>query len=436
MSRVLPIDEKSELAVIACCVTGGIDTAIEAIERVPSQCFTRDDCRKWFSMIEEFTTQGRHLSGATLESEWWKENKRALPEHFEKALSESVGGATLDYYGKKVVDAWRRRKILYALEELQTKAYDMNTTVEDALSAAESVLGEQEILSITSMNGQESARALIEDMSERFNLQGRLSGTSTGFDDLDALTDGLQAGEQTVIAARPSVGKTAIGLNILETACFKNGIPTLFVSCEMSVKALCRRLMSSWSRLSMGAIRSGKMNNDDQAKIATFNGKLKSSPVHFLEAIQGAEMGKIGAATRRACRKFGIKLVVIDYLQKIKSRNRQEKRTYEVGEVSGELKALAVQTNAAFVTLAQLNRESEKDKGRIPKLSDLADSGQIERDADTVGLLHRNRAENEGRDAKLIIAKQRDGETGLVNLYFDGKFCRFENSTGKRYAVD
>ena len=142
------------------------------------------------------------------------------------------------------------------------------------------------------------------------------------------------------------------------------------------------------------------------------------------------DCNRIAAIVRRLCRKHGIKLVVLDYLQKIKPASKQEKRTYEVGEVSGILKSLAAETGAAFLTLAQLNRESEKDKekgGRRPRLCDLADSGQIERDADTVALIHREDRSQPGTE--LIIAKQRDGELGMNYLHFNGQFCRFENAT-------
>ena len=137
------------------------------------------------------------------------------------------------------------------------------------------------------------------------------------------------------------------------------------------------------------------------------------------------DAAQVSASIRSAHRACPIKLVVIDYLQKIKCASKQEKRTYEVGEVSGIIRGLAVETGAAFLTLAQLNREGEKDKGRAPRLSDLADSGQIERDADTIGLLSRDK--DKPQVATLHIAKQRDGETGFVPLFFDGEFCRFND---------
>jgi replicative DNA helicase len=146
----------------------------------------------------------------------------------------------------------------------------------------------------------------------------------------------------------------------------------------------------------------------------------------IVDGIDGMGIRQLCTRVRRHVLKYGIKLVVIDYLQKVRPSERHEKRTYEIGEISSRLKALAVETNVAMLTMAQLNRENTKDKGRPPRLSDLADSGQIERDADLVGLIHRS-----GSDAKLLIAKQRDGETGIINLNFEGTYCRFTSTSNQ-----
>jgi len=152
--------------------------------------------------------------------------------------------------------------------------------------------------------------------------------------------------------------------------------------------------------------------------------KIASSPLWFLDGPSSHSISSITAHVRRAVRKHKVRLVIVDYVQKIKAADRSEKRTYEVAEVSGKLKAIAVQTGVAMLALAQLNREAEKEKGRQPKLSDLADSGSLERDADAVMLLNRDRTEPSG-EAAIIIAKQRDGECGHVKLYYEGQYCRF-----------
>lgn len=159
---------------------------------------------------------------------------------------------------------------------------------------------------------------------------------------------------------------------------------------------------------------------------------MKKVPLFYLDAVAGIDVNRLCAAVRRHIRKHGIKLVIIDYLQKIRPSQRQEKKTYEVGDVSGAVRALAVSTGAAFLTLAQLNRESDKDKGRLPRLSDLGDSKQIEQDADGIAMIYRPRSSQDGQQisgdkAVLLVNKQRDGETGNLELNFDGRYCRFEN---------
>ena len=174
----------------------------------------------------------------------------------------------------------------------------------------------------------------------------------------------------------------------------------------------------------MGILRTGKLEESQKQGFASFTEAIKRSPLRMVDGISGLTVNQICTEVRRMHREAALRLVVIDYLQKVRPSVRHEKRTYEVGEVSGALRALAVETHCAFVTLAQLNREPEKDKGRMPRLADLADSGQIERDADCVGLLHRPKS---GAEATLLVAKQRDGETGGCDLRFNGMFCRFEN---------
>ena len=277
------------------------------------------------------------------------------------------------------------------------------------------------------LNGRQVGLRLTSELERRAALQGRRSGLETGYYGFDALTDGLQAGEQCIIAARPSVGKTALACNIVEQVCLRAGHRTLFVTLEMSPAAIGRRLLSGFCRIPMSALKTGVMSEHDMAKCVDFAGILRRSQLVMMDAKSGMDIGRIAAEIRRCHREDPIKLVVLDYLQKVQPSNRHEKRTYEVGEVSGVLYALANETGAAFLTLAQINREPEKDKGRLPRLSDLADSAQIERDGDCIALLHRDK--DDKRKATLTVGKQRDGETGTIPLTFLGEFCRFENGS-------
>jgi replicative DNA helicase len=179
----------------------------------------------------------------------------------------------------------------------------------------------------------------------------------------------------------------------------------------------------------MNEIKRGTFTKEDFPRFVAFTSKLAGSPVRFLDFVRGVDAAKLSGAIRQHIRQNKTKLVVIDYLQKVRPVVRHEKRTYEVASVSESLAALSRSTGVALITLAQLNRESEKDSGRAPRLSDLADSSQIERDADTVVLIHRPQTQDDprGEIASLVVAKQRDGEIGVARVHFNGKFCRFEN---------
>ena len=339
--------------------------------------------------------------------------------------------SNFEHYADKVSEAFMLRKTMAACSEAAASVYESRESAESVISSIESKL--QSIREIRStdivVRGAVAADLLTNHLEQRFNLQGRKSGLVTGLADFDGLTDGLQAGEQTIIGARPSQGKTALATTIIHKVCLLDKNPTLVITLEMSIHALCRRMLANHCRVPLGDLRAGKFTEYDMVRFSQFNIILNSSPIYFMDAISGTDSGKICAAIRRLVKAEGIKLVVIDYLQKIQSVGKFEKRTYEIAQVSGALKAVAADTGCALVTLAQLNRESEKDKSpRPPRISDLADSGQIERDADTIGLLHRNRAENEGRDALLIVAKQRDGDIGHCKMNFIGQFSVFENA--------
>ncbi len=345
-------------------------------------------------------------------------------EYLTEITNASHSAANLTYYTDVLRDKHVLRKILAACVHVTEKVFDESNGIESALQAFDSsvVMVQSDRRVKSSLNGLEVGDRMMTDLERRFGLGGKLSGLDTGLIDFNSMTEGLQAGEQTVIGARPSMGKTALGVGIFRHIAMQLKIPSLFISLEMSVEALMRRLLSAEMEIPLRDVRRGTYNDHQMKQFVIFRDRCMKSPMHIIDGVSGIGCREICASIRRMQMQFGIKLVVLDYLQKIKPDIKHEKRTYEIGDVSGKLKAVAVETNVALVTMAQLNRENVQQKGRPPRLSDLADSGQIERDADLVGLIHRTNEKN-----MLIIAKQRDGETGLVNLYFDKTHCRFLN---------
>lgn len=340
-----------------------------------------------------------------------------------KLEQQATSISALPSYIEILNQKFQLRNLLKACVTATEQIYECSGEVDSVISYVEkNILSVEKSGSKPTLDSKAAGIRMIADLERREALKGKLSGLDTGFYRLNQMTEGIQYGEQMIIGARPSQGKTALGLSMLAHAGF-NGVPTLFVSLEMSIEAVMRRLCSIKTLIPLQTIRRGGYDDSTMAKFAIFQAQLNKAPIHFCDGVDGYGIREIGSRINRMVLKHGIKFVIIDYLQKIRPSERHEKRTYEVAEVSSRLKSLAYDNNVAMVTLAQLNRESvkgEKKESRPPRLSDLADSGQIERDADVVGLIHR-----EGNNAKLIIAKQRDGETGSIPLYFDAIHARF-----------
>lgn len=412
-----------EAAVIGCCFDGNSEVISEAYAISP--LIVSDLIRDTIQVLHELSEKRMPTDFMSLSSQW----KKTFPgsevplDIWTRAMDLVPSSEHLPIHVSVIKEASERRKLREAGLRLAQDAINSEIKPTDAVSTLEGQL----LVSASEQSDIVDAKTVVSnfiaDTQERFNRKGQLSGVPTGFRMLDKMTDGIQLGELFLAAARPSVGKTALAISITEEACIKNNVPTLFITCEMSEKAIMRRLVSSVGSIPMQSIKTGQLNQHEMSKLMAATVKCSKAPLFFLDRSSGASISEITAVAKRSIRKNGIKLVVVDYLQKIAGQ-KSEKRTYEIADVSGKLKALAAKTKTAVLALAQLNRESEKEKGRPPRLADLADSGQIERDADTVVLINRDRSVAKG-ESMLIIAKQRDGECGIVNVGYDGEFCRF-----------
>jgi replicative DNA helicase len=282
-------------------------------------------------------------------------------------------------------------------------------------------------------------RRAIVTIEEFHQRQGMLTGLSTGFPDLDRMTTGFHGGEMIVIAARPSVGKTSLAMNICEHVAVDMRQPVGVFSLEMTAESLVLRMLCSRSRVNLRSVREGFLAERDFPKLTGTAGKLANAPL-FIEDTSGLSILQLRAKARRMHNQYGIKLFVVDYLQLLHSTARRaENRQQEIADISGGIKALAKELNVPVIVLSQLNREVERDR-REPRLSDLRESGSIEQDADLVGLLYRPNAGNDEEspalahetDAlpiNLLVAKQRNGPTGEVSLTFLRSITRFESAS-------
>lgn len=423
--------EADELGLLGCILTGNLETAADIAAAVTPLMLANDAIRDSYEVALSLVNENKQPDIVSIDREWSRiRGKQPVPlELWSRAEGATPSAANYPFYTQGIREAYQRRKLRDAAHKLLHASSDASKPLDAIVADLEAGIAPEGNESVTAADGKTVVREFIDDLAIRAERKGALSGIPTGFWRLDAMTDGLQFGELFLCGARPSIGKTAIAVNIVRHACIENGWPTLVVSCEMSQRALMRRLMSDLASTPLGDLKKAKLDEGQWRAQTIAGSKVVKSPIHFIDASRGETIDTITAQIRRNVRRFGIKLVVVDYLQKIRPGSKSEKRTYEVAEVSEKLKSVAASTGVALLCLAQLSRENEKEKGRLPRLTDLADSSQIERDADVVTLLHRNRSEKFG-EAVLIVAKQRDGECGIVNLNYEGEFCRFSTREG------
>jgi replicative DNA helicase len=419
--------QDDEYGLIGACLSGGSDVCHEVFAKIPTTAIQDDKLRSLYEIAKGLVAKSEPVNLTTVVKEWKRSMPQITPpfEELNKADELCPSPANHPAFSQAVLEAHHRRQLRTAGDRLIRESAVSTLSVDQIVSHAEAGLSfeasKEEVQSSKSVVSR-----FIDSTQERFSRQGQLSGITSGFYRLDQMTDGFQFGELAIIAARPSIGKTAIAIAIAKAAAIDSRIPTLFISLEMSDESIVRRMVSTIGTIPMQDIKTGQLDQGGMKAMSTASAKIAGSPIHFVSGSGVSNIATITAVIRRAVRRWGVKLVLVDYLQKIHGSKAAEKKTYEIAEVSGRLKSVASDTKTAVVALAQLNRENEKDKGRVPRLTDLADSGQIERDADLVLLLNRERNQPQG-EAVIAIAKQRDGECGLVPLWYDGKYCRFSD---------
>jgi replicative DNA helicase len=356
-------------------------------------------------------------------------------------LQDAVpSAANLSYYLDIIREKYVLRKLIQTCSSVVGRIYDFEGDVEELLDEVE-----KDILHVNESREQNEVKDVKKLVNEAlvtiehfFNRKGELSGIATGFPDLDKMTDGLHGGEMIIVAARPSMGKTSLAMNIAEHVALELGLPVGVFSLEMSASSLILRMLCSLARVNMRSIRDGFMSESDFPKLMTASGRLAGAKL-LIDDTAGLSILQLRARARRMHQQHGIKLFVVDYLQLLNStaRRAQENRQQEIADISNGIKALAKELNVPIIVLSQLNRELEKrGPGERPRLSDLRESGSIEQDADLVGLLYKEEKgkedeepdfEQETFSVVLYIAKQRNGPQGDVNLTFFKPYTRFES---------
>ncbi len=367
----------------------------------------------------------------------------------EKEKLELVGGrayindlvlnitttANIEYYAKIVQEKAIKRELITAGSEIVEMAYD-NTPTENTLDNAEKLIFNiaQQKTSSDLVSVKDLVLTSYEQISYRYEHRDELTGVPTGFYDFDNMTSGLQKSDLIILAARPSMGKTALALNIAQNVALKAKKTVAIFSLEMSKEQLVQRMLCSEAEVDTHKLKTGNMQASDWEKLTTAMNHFADAPL-FIDDKPGATVMEVRAKCRRlAMEQKEIGLVVIDYLQLMEASGNKEDRTQQISGISRGLKGLARELNVPVIALSQLSRAVESRPDKRPMMSDLRESGAIEQDADIIMFIYRDEyynkedTENRGK-AEVIVAKHRNGAVGSVDLLFQGSITKFKNVT-------
>ena len=417
-------------------VIGSILLENELIDEVADMLqpahFYNDRNQRIFGAISRLHEQGiRGIDAVTLREELQKRNEfeEAGSNAYLLEVLESVPHAAhCKYYAEIVRDRWVQRTLTHACNDILAECYEGDKDTEDVLASAEqrifSILDQQEAGAKISLG--EILIDAFDRIQERMATEGTISGVSTGFQDLDKQLNGLQPTELIILAARPSMGKTALVCNIAEQVGAQQ-LGVLLFSLEQSKIELAERLLCIRARVNGHRLRAGDLDEAERDQLIQASSELNEFPI-FIDDKPGRTMAQIGAIARRLKRRKKLDIIIVDYLQLIEPEEKQAPREQQIAAISRRLKFLAKELSVPVVALAQLNRGVELREDKRPRLADLRESGAIEQDADVVMFLHRPDAydpEDRPGEADVIVAKNRNGPTGFVTLTWLKDSMRF-----------
>ncbi len=441
--RSLPYSEDAEKGVLCSLVLSPREVGDLCILRLHPEAFYSPAHKIIYELVIEFSDKSKPIDfislKQTLKDRGFLEEVGG-PEFLNELYTFVPTAANAAYYVDIVREKYLLRRLILACDSLSRRCYDDQENVEPLLDDAERQIFEitGDHVKVDVVPTKELAMEAIEHIEKIYENRGSVTGLPTGFAELDQMTSGLHPAEMIVIAARPSMGKTALAMNIAEHVAIKVGKPVGVFSLEMSSQQLVLRLLCSLARVKLQSVRNGFLSERDFPNLTMAASRLAAAKL-FIDDTPGLAIAELRAKARRLAASYQIELLVIDYLQLLRSTSRraQDNRQIEISEISAGIKSLAKELKIPIIVVAQLNRQPDtraKDGGR-PRLSDLRESGSIEQDADVVGLLVRSEyyetddeaKQEKAGEADLIIAKQRNGPTGDVGLTFLKEFTRFEN---------
>jgi len=415
-------------------------------DRVSEEDFYRHDHRLIFRSIAELAEQNQPLDFITL-SEWLKQRSE-LENAGGKAYLGTLAKDTPSAANiRAYADIVREKSVLRQLISVGTDISDLAYNSGDRDSKSLLDEAEKRVFRIAEQGNREQSfkpiKQLLKDSLDNIQrlaeTEGTVTGTPTGYTELDSMTSGLNAGDLVIVAGRPAMGKTTFSMNVAEHVAL-NDKPVVIFSMEMPAEQLILRMFASNGRVPLSDIRTGKIREEDWPRVAMAV-KAFSKTKLFIDDVGGQSPIEIRAKTRRLAREHGqLGVIVIDYLQLMQSGNKADNRASEISEISRSLKSLAKELNCPVIALSQLNRSLEQRPNKRPIMSDLRESGAIEQDADIIMFVYRDEVYDEDSpdkgQAEIIIGKQRNGPIGTVRLTFHGKYTRFDNFAPDVYAPD
>ena len=428
--RTPPQDVLAEQSVLGGMLLSK-DAISEVVEILRERDFYRPAHELIYDAILDLYSRGEPADPVTVAAELTKRGDLARAggaPYLHTLISSVPTAANASYYAKII----RERAIMRRLVEAGTKIVQLGYTIEGEVDEAVNQ-AQAEVHAVTERRAAEDYIQLSELLPAAFDEIEKISsgvvgeGIKTGFKDLDALTHGFHPGNMIVLAARPAVGKSTLGLDIARYASIHKLDTSVIFSLEMSRSEITMRMLSAEARVPLNNIRSGSLSDDEWARMARRMGEISEAPL-FIDDSPNLSLMEIRAKARRLKQRHNLKLIVIDYLQLMTSGKRVENRQQEVSEFSRQLKLLAKELNVPVVAISQLNRSPEQRSDKKPMLSDLRESGSIEQDADVVILLHRDDLYDQqarSGEADLIVAKHRNGPTRTITVSAQLHFARF-----------
>lgn len=434
LAKIPPHDIDAEQAVLGSMLTDK-EAVNAAIESLKEDAFYRDDNRIIFQAIVNLYSKSEPIDIITLKDELESMDKFEQVGGYEylASLPDKVPTtANVQKYIKIVEEKSILRNLIKTANEIIELGYDPTEDVENIMDGAEKKIFD--IMQSKNQKGYTPIKdVLVESftkLEELYNRKQHITGVPTGFAELDYKTAGLHGSELILVAARPAMGKTAFALNLATNAALRGNAPVAIFSLEMSKDQLVNRILCSEAMVDSNKVRTGKLDEDDWVKLAGAIGPLSEAEM-YIDDTPGISVMEIRTKCRKLKMEKNIGLVVIDYLQLVQGNKRTASREQEISEISRSLKILAKEINVPVIALSQLSRAVEQRPDHRPMLSDLRESGAIEQDADIVMFLYRDdyyNKESEKKDiAEVIIAKQRGGQTGTVELLWMGNYTKFVN---------